>query len=83
MKPLQKAIKKARESVQKRQQFELDRKEFNMCLDERICPKCAELLDVKPVNMGRLDYKCSNSACSFTHYREANIVPAEGQPKER
>ena len=67
MKPSTKAIQKARESVQKKQQLELDQKEFNMCLDERICPKCAELLELKHVASGNYDYKCTK--CSFTQYK--------------
>lgn len=78
MKPIQKAIKKARAGVQKKQQLELDQKEFNMCLDERVCPGCAELLDIKHVGSGEYNYKCTNSICGFTHHREPNIVPAEG-----
>lgn len=76
MKPSQKAIKKVRESVQKRQQLELDQKEFNMCLDERVCPKCAGLLDLKYVGGGH-DYGCIKKVCGFTHYRKLSAPTDE------
>ncbi|KKM89184.1 hypothetical protein LCGC14_1251220 [marine sediment metagenome] len=69
MKPSLKAIKKAKESVKKKKELELDKQDFNMCLSERICPKCAGLLDVKPIDDNVwYNYECTELACKFAHY---------------
>ena len=78
MKPSHKSVTKAWTSREIRKKLECDQIEFDMCLDERICPKCAELLDIKGNLMGGWDYKCTNSACGYTHYRYPTIVPAKG-----
>ncbi len=71
MKPSDKAIKKAKESVLKKAELERDQRDFHMCLDERVCPKCTCLLDIKSLSDYGHNYKCS--MCDFTHYRQLRM----------
>ncbi len=78
MKPSAKAIKKARKSIKKKGELQLEQQDFNMCLSEQVCPKCAWLLKVVSTSDYGHEYRCSNSVCGFIQYRENNIVPAKG-----
>ena len=78
MKPIQKAIKKAKMSIRKKEQIEHDQEQFKMCIDEKVCPKCADLLYVKFGHLKGDDYRYCGPKCIFTHYREPNIIAAEG-----
>ena len=78
MKPIQKAIKKTEMSIRKREQIEHDQKQFEMCIDERVCPKCADFLYIESGPLKGDDYRCYNPKCNFTHYRKPNIIAAEG-----
>jgi len=70
MKPSDKAIKSARESIKRKEELKLDQQDFEMCLGERVCPKCAWLLDIEHVGSGEYGYKCTNTVCSFIHFKE-------------
>jgi transposase-like protein len=79
MKPIQEAIEKAEVRKRKKEQLEHDQKQFEMCIDERVCPRCADLLYIKAGGpLKERDYRCYNPECNFTHQRKPNIIAAEG-----
>ena len=70
MKPIAKAIRKAKEKYD-------EKKDIDFCIAQKVCPKCSgdlsydathgEHLDISPTPPPKKHYICSNAKCNFKY----------------